>query len=227
MIVVSLDYRKAPAHPFPTATYDVAALAMAVLQDEELPIDVGRVAIGGFSAGGNLALSASQVRGLKGVIKAAVVYYPVVDFSTTPDEKLASRPYVSGPPDRFGAASWWLDWGYVRAGQNRRDALISPCFARKEDLPPYIFGIGAQWDMFRLETQKMIHRLAGLEAKENQEEPFEKDTYKWILVANCSHGFTHYMGQDPIKRIKKEMKCEEIFHDAHEWLKKSVLKPSS
>jgi acetyl esterase/lipase len=223
MLVVSLDYRKAPLHPFPTATYDIAATANAVLEDDAIPIDKSRVSMGGFSAGGNLALSASQLPGLKGVIKAAVVYYPVVDFSMPPDEKLAARPYVGGPPDRLGAASWWLDWGYVRVGQDRRDALLSPSLARKEDLPQWILGVGAQWDMFRLETQTMMHSLAGLSAKEDQEESFEKDTYKWIFMRNCSHGFTHYLGRDMAKKRKLEQRCEELFCNVHEWLKKSVL----
>jgi acetyl esterase/lipase len=223
MLVVSLDYRKAPLHPFPTATYDIAALANAVLADETLPIDKSRVAIGGFSAGGNLALSASQLPGLKGTVKAAVVYYPVVDFSLSPSEKLAARPYKGGPRDRFGDASWWLDWGYVRVGQNRRDTLISPCYARKENLPPWIYIIGAQWDMFRLEAQVMMHTLAGLEDKEDPEASFEKDTYKWTLATGCSHGFTHSRKRDPGKRSKNEQKCEEIYREAHRWLKKSVL----
>ncbi|KAJ5090823.1 hypothetical protein N7532_009507 [Penicillium argentinense] len=87
MLVVSLDYRKAPRHPFPTATYDIAALINAVLGDEALPIDKVRVAIGGFSAGGNLALSVSQLQGIKDRITAAVVYYPVVDFGVPPQTR--------------------------------------------------------------------------------------------------------------------------------------------
>ncbi|KAH8807121.1 alpha/beta hydrolase fold protein [Xylogone sp. PMI_703] len=223
MLVVSIDYRKAPLYPFPAATYDIAAVANAVLQDETLPIDKSCVAIGGFSAGGSLALSASQMPGLKGIIKAAVVYYPVVDFSVPPNEKLEARPYKSGRKDRFGDASWWLDWGYIRVGQNRRDALLSPCYARKEDLPPWIYIIGAQWDMFRLEAQNMVHKLAGLEARENQEVPFEKETYKWTLALGCSHGFTHSRKRKQSGKSKNELKSEEIYREAHEWLKKSVL----
>ncbi|KAK9317384.1 Alpha/Beta hydrolase protein [Lipomyces starkeyi] len=223
MLVVSLDYRKAPLYPFPTATYDIAALVNAVLDDETLPIDKSRVAIGGFSAGANLALSASQLPGLKGNIKAAIAYYPIVDFSHPPNEKLAARPYKAGPRDSLEDSSWWLDWGYVSVGQNRRDTLLSPCYARKEDLPPYIYMIGAQWDMLRLESQIMMHRLAGLENKVDQEAPFEKGTYKWTLAMGRSHGFTHSLGRDPAKRAKSKQKCEEIYHEAHEWLKKSVL----
>jgi acetyl esterase/lipase len=223
MLVVSVDYRKAPMHPFPTASYDVAAIANSILCDERLPIDTSRVAMGGFSAGGNLALSASHLPGLKGTVKAIVAYYPVIDFSISPSIKLAFGPYKGGPKDRFGDASWWLDWGYIRVGENRRHALLSPCYAKKSDLPPWIYIVGAQWGMFRLEAQSMIHGVAGLEDREDQEEPFEKDTYKWTMAKGCSHGFTHSRTKDPVRRSKNQQTCEQIYQEAHKWLKKSVL----
>lgn len=223
MLVVSLSYRKAPLYPFPTATYDIHALATAVLADDALPIDKDRVTIGGFSAGGQLALSASQLPGLKGTVKAAVVYYPTVDFSVPPTEKADLRPYSDGPNERLKVSAWWYDWAYVSPGQNRRDALLSPCYAKKDDLPPSIYCIGAQWDILRLEAQKMIHELAGLEHKENQEEPFETEEYKWTLAMGCSHGFTHSIRHDPLKPAIGKAKTEEIQWEAHQWLTKKTL----
>lgn len=223
MLVVSLDYSKAPLRTFPTPVYDVAALAKAVLEDPELPIDTTQVAIGGFSAGGNLALTASQLPGLKGWIKAALIFYPTVDFSHPPDVKLATRPYKGAPKDVLESMSYWFDWGYVSPGTNRRDPLLSPCYARTEDLPPWIYVIGAQWDMLRLESQDMIHDFAGLQDVEDQEADFEKGTYKWTLAKGTSHGFTHHFGQSPEKRRKREQKCEPIYEEAHKWLKKALV----
>jgi acetyl esterase/lipase len=221
MIVVALNYRKAPRHPFPVATGDIQALVSAVLADESLPTDLDRVSIGGFSAGGQLALSASQLPGLKGVVKAAIAYYPVVDFSHPTDEKLEARPYTDGPKDALAGPSTWLDWGFVSPGENRRDPLLSPTFAKKEDLPPWVYMVGAQWDLLRLEAQQMIHRLAEVDSK-NQEEDFESGNYKWTLAMGCSHGFTHdYRDSEEAKQ--RQVKAEEIFQQAHEWLKKSVL----
>lgn len=68
MLIVSLDYSKAPLHPFPSAVHDIAAVTDAVLADASLPIDKAGVIMGGFSAGANLALCASQLPGLKGAI---------------------------------------------------------------------------------------------------------------------------------------------------------------
>ncbi|KAJ5272432.1 Alpha/beta hydrolase fold-3 [Penicillium angulare] len=226
MLVVSLNYRKAPLYPFPTATFDIAEVAKCVLADDSLPIDHSRITIGGFSAGATLALSASQLPGLKGLIKAAVLYYPIVDFSHPPNVKLDSRPYKDGPKESLEKSSWWLDWAYVSVGQNRRDPILSPIYAGKNELPPWIYMIGAQWDMLRLEAQQMIHELAGLEDRGavEQEEDFEMGTYKWTLARGCPHGFTHESpgrkkGGD--NRRKREETTREIYQEAHVWLKKS------
>ncbi|CAJ2503801.1 Uu.00g111950.m01.CDS01 [Anthostomella pinea] len=205
MLVVSLDYSQAPLYPFPIAIHDIAALAAAVLADASLPIDKTKVAIGGFSAGGNLALCASQLSGLKGTIKAALTFYPIVDWSHPPSEKLDARPYKGGPKDALEFSSYWSDWAYVLPGHNRRDPLLSPCYARKEDLPPWVYVIAAEWDMLRLESQDMIHELAGLAGVGDQEEDFEEGTYKWTLARGCSHAFTHHFGQRAEKNRKREL----------------------
>lgn len=222
MLIVSLDYSKAPLHPYPTAVYDIAALANSVLADSSLPIEKSKVVIGGFSAGGNLALCASQLPGLKGEIKAALTFYPIVDWSHPPGEKLSMRPYKGGPKDSLEFSSYWFDWGYVSPGQNRRDPLLSPCYAKREDLRPWIYIIGAQWDMLRLESQEMIHKLAGLKGKEDHEQDFESGTYKWTLARGCSHGFTHHFGHKAAKREKREQKCKPIYDEAHQWLKMAL-----
>ncbi|KEY68521.1 hypothetical protein S7711_08798 [Stachybotrys chartarum IBT 7711] len=220
MLVVSLDYSKAPVYPFPVGVYDVAALANAVLDDTTLPINKDKVSIGGFSAGGNLALTASQLPGLKGVVKAALAFYPIVDWGHPPHEKMARRPYRGGPKDGLETTSYWFDWAYVSAGQNRHDPLLSPYYAPKEDLPPWIYIIGAEWDMLRLESQKMMFGLAGLDWR--QEDDFDKGAYKWTLARGCSHGFTHHWGQTPEKKKKREVKCEPIYAQAVEWIARAL-----
>lgn len=220
MLVVSLDYSKAPLHPFPTAVHDIAAVTNAVLADTSLPIDKAGVIIGGFSAGASLALCASQLPGLKGTIKAALTFYPIVDWTHPPDVKLEMRPYKSGPKDWLEVPGYWFDWAYVPPGQDRRDPLLSPCYARKEDLPPWIYVIGAQWDVLRLESQEMIHELAGLGAKEDQEEDFEVGKYKWTLARGCSHGFTHHFLHNAEKTRKREGKCQPYFEEAIKWVEK-------
>jgi len=86
-LVVSLDYRKAPAHPFPAGVNDLIKAVKSVLNDDTLPFDKNKVAIGGFSAGANLSLSVSQDKSLQGKIGGVVSFYPVVDFTTTTKAK--------------------------------------------------------------------------------------------------------------------------------------------
>ncbi|KAH9884262.1 alpha/beta hydrolase fold protein [Xylariomycetidae sp. FL2044] len=218
MLIVSLNYSKAPLYPFPVAVFDVASVAAAVLEDGSLPIDHTRIAIGGFSAGGNLALCASQLPGLKGKIKAATTFYPIVDWSHPPNEKLDMRPYKPVRQDPLEFSSYWFDWGYVSPGQDRRSPLLSPCYAKKQDLPPWIHVIAAEWDLLRLESQKMIHKLAGLDERVDQERDFEEGTYKWTLAKGCSHGFTHHLRHGGDQRRKREQKCEPIYEQASRWI---------
>ncbi len=62
----------------------------------------------------------------------------------------------------------------------------------------------------------MIHRLAGLQDKNDQEASFEKGTYKWTLARGCSYAFTHCRGQGMVQKCKREEKCDEIHREAHE-----------
>lgn len=87
-VVVSVDYRLAPEHPAPAAILDVdAALADVVARADELGVDATRLAIGGDSAGGNLAtIGAVRWRDRRRsepslpALRLQVLIYPVVDL---------------------------------------------------------------------------------------------------------------------------------------------------
>lgn len=82
--VVSVDYRLAPEHKFPAAVDDAfAATKWIVGHASELGLDAGRVALGGDSAGGNLAtvVSLLAVRESAFKIHYQVLLYPTTDLS--------------------------------------------------------------------------------------------------------------------------------------------------
>jgi acetyl esterase len=84
-VVVSVDYRLAPEHPFPAGHLDVvAALRYVVAAVEQLGGDASRIVIGGDSAGGNLSAAAAIVARDEGLpLAAQLLLYPATDMTDT------------------------------------------------------------------------------------------------------------------------------------------------
>jgi acetyl esterase len=114
--VVSVDYRMAPEHKFPAAVDDsVAATRWIITQASALKIDPARVAVGGDSAGGNLAavLAIMARDGDLPPLAYQLLVYPATDQAmvtrssqtatvgilTTPTMKWFVDHYLRGPKD--------------------------------------------------------------------------------------------------------------------------------
>jgi acetyl esterase len=90
-VVVSIDYRLAPEHPFPSGHLDtVAALRHVFATVDELGGDPHRIAVAGDSAGANLVAAAAIVARDEGLpLKGQLLIYPVTDFHDS--DRHASR----------------------------------------------------------------------------------------------------------------------------------------
>jgi acetyl esterase len=121
-MVVSVDYRLAPENPFPAAVDDSTAVTRWVLAEgESMGIDTARVAVGGDSAGGNLAaVVALQVPGL---VHQLLVYPPTDATMSQPSFKSMGEGY-----SLTAAEMRWYSTLYVSGG-DPRDPRVSPLFA--------------------------------------------------------------------------------------------------
>jgi acetyl esterase len=139
-VVVSVAYRLAPEHRWPAAADDFyAATQWAADNASRLGGDAGRVAVGGDSAGGNLAaVTALMARDRGGpTLAAQLLLYPVLaaDFDTK-SYRLFGRGYYNPRP----AMQWYWDQ-YVPTKADRVHPYATPLNAELHDLPPAVLVI--------------------------------------------------------------------------------------
>ena len=124
-LVVSVDYRLAPEHPFPASTQD-AFDALEWLRDaaSELNTCAGPPALMGDSAGGNLAaVAALHARDNGTDVALQVLIYPVVDFT----DAMLSYPSAIENPDPILTPTALTGFRRIWLGDNDpADPLISP-----------------------------------------------------------------------------------------------------
>lgn len=139
-VVVSVGYRLAPEHAWPTAADDVYAVTRWVSDNcGALGADRARIAVGGDSAGGNLAaVTALMARDRGGPdLVAQLLVYPMI----TPDFTTESyRLYGSGYYNPAEALRWYWDQ-YAPNASDRTHPYLSPLHADLRGLPPAVVVI--------------------------------------------------------------------------------------
>jgi len=161
--VLSVDYRLAPEHPFPAAVEDaVAALAFASVEAERLGFDNRRIAVGGDSAGGNLAAVATLAAkaGEAPMPAFQLLIYPVCDY-------VEKRPSYELFPTGYLLTAAEMDWfrdHYLPDPKLRQSWRASPLRAPDHSgvAPAYLLTAG--FDPLRDEGEEYarVLRAAGV-----------------------------------------------------------------
>jgi acetyl esterase len=156
-VVIAVDYRLAPEHPFPAAPDDAYAATRYVAEHAvEFGIDPNRIAVAGDSAGGNLATVVALMARDRGgpQLRLQLLVYPVVDFE---DESPSMHQYGT---DHFLTRDLmdWFKAQYV-PGADARTPYASPMNAPDlRGLPPALI-ITAECDPLRDQAEAYAGKL--------------------------------------------------------------------
>ena len=147
IVVVSVDYRMGPEHKFPAAYDDsVAAFNWTVAHAASLGIDASRIAIGGDSAGGNLAAAACL--GLRGQsVQPAfqlLIYPATIMWQDTPSYHANGKGYMLTKE----SIAYYTE-NYLRNREDAKDWRASPQLADSHAGLPPAFVMTAGFDPLR------------------------------------------------------------------------------
>ncbi|KAI0031735.1 Alpha/Beta hydrolase protein [Vararia minispora EC-137] len=234
-VVVDIEHRKAPEHPWPAAPNDVRD-ATGVVRElaESHGWDANRISIGGFSSGGNLALvEASRVRERdEGMLCAVIAFYPSTNLaepaSKKPQLQIAKGGAGSPMPIWFRRFlySCYLPHTVVHNTQEmnippgddkptRADPRISPLSAKAGNFPPATI-ITASQDSLQREAVQLVDKLKGE----------GKDVVHWEAPGQ-GHGW-NLSAKDNTEPGKLRLQAYELtrdrLRDAHE---KALVPPST
>lgn len=159
VVVINVDYRLAPEHPFPSPLEDVySALVWVKENADQLGGDPGKIFIAGDSAGANLAAAAAiEARKSEGPsIAGQILIYPVTDLSNFDTDSYGA--FAKGYYLTLAYMEKFRDC-YVPNQADRANPLVSPLLEKDlSNLPPALV-VTAQFDMLRDEGEAYARRL--------------------------------------------------------------------
>jgi len=143
VVVVGVDYALAPEAPFPAALEQIVEVVRWLARGGGGPqIDTRKIAIGGDSAGGNLAVSTALVLRQAGegeLLKALLLIYGGFDNEPSPeaDRRYGGPGYMLTPEERV---VFWRN--YVPDPKDLQNPLARPILADLRGLPPAMLVVG-------------------------------------------------------------------------------------
>jgi acetyl esterase len=185
--VVSVDYRLAPEHPFPAAVDDCYAATKWVAEHAaELGIQ-GPIAVGGDSAGGNLAAVVAQIAKSQGpAIAFQLLIYPVTQLGgpEMPSMEENAKGYFLERE-----SMQWFTRMYCHDAAHRSDPRLSPLLAKDLTGLPPAYVVTAGFDPLRDEGKAYADKLADAGV-----------SVTYVNYPNMIHGFFSLRGLIPKAR---------------------------
>lgn len=185
-IVLDVDYSHAPDHPWPAAVEDVDSAIMFVRHfaaegkkqrkrhgaigatgQKEWLWDQDRIAVTGFSSGGNLALIAGTRSANHGGVQAVVAFYPSTNLAEDAYDKPQLRPLkgsagsVLPPWLRKSLYNCYVPMNVVK---DRKQPYISPLYADPAAFVPSVTVLTAEQDSLAREGSQLVERLQSSDA---------------------------------------------------------------
>ncbi len=205
-VVAGVDYALAPEAKYPVALEQVCGVVRH-LRDagRALDLDAARLALGGDSAGGNLALAATLAlrdAGEGATVRALLLNYGVFTRWTSAE---AERRH-GGPGAMLTSAEMDAFWAnYVRDEHDLADPLVCPLAADLHGLPPALLVVAA-CDILAEQSHELAHRLTASGV----------DT-TLSVYHGASHSFLEAVATVPL--------AERAMADASAWLREALGAP--
>lgn len=159
--VIAIDYRLAPEHPFPAAYADALAAWNAIADAPDAwGVDPGRMAVGGDSAGGNLAIAVSRAAPCRP--QRQLLIYPWVQM-------VEETPSMMAQAETSLPAMRWFRDAYLRGGADPADPRVSPLLADiAPDEPPALMITAGHDPLIDEQTAYLAKlRAAGVSADQH------------------------------------------------------------
>lgn len=211
-IYIDADYRKAPEHPFPAASHDALDVVHYVLAHPGV-YDPDHITLGGFSAGGNLALVVGAQLGPKRIAGVAALY-PAVDFTVQP----GSRPLPTNdrPDSGFPLPTWlsnvFVD-SYFVCQEDKKHPLCSVYYVDAARFPPVLLASG-QVDTLHYASEKLIRKLRNA----------DRTDARFLSIEKEGHGFDK-LPRGPVSAERRDYVYDEFAEFLRQSWSRSTAQP--